>query len=66
MEKDYKPSDDDISRVRSRTAPGVQEYHYLLDTQAGACYFLIKRVRLHIVAGPVQGHTQGANGFFMM
>jgi len=64
MEKDYEPSDDDVSRVRSRTASTVQEYHYLLDT--GACYFLIERVRLHIVAGPVQGHTQGANGSFMM
>jgi hypothetical protein len=51
MEKDYEPSDDDVSRVRSRIAPGVQEYHYLLDT--GACYFLVERVRLHIVADPL-------------
>jgi len=32
MEQGYEPSDDDVSRVRSRTVPGVQEYHYLLDT----------------------------------
>jgi len=64
MEKDYEPSDDDVSRVRSRTVPGVKDYHYLPDT--GACHFLIERVRLHLVADLVQGHPQGENGFFMM
>ncbi|KAI0256439.1 guanine nucleotide binding protein, alpha subunit [Lactifluus subvellereus] len=28
MERDYEPSDDDIVHVRSRTMPGLQEYHF--------------------------------------
>jgi hypothetical protein len=67
LEKDYEPSDVDVSRVRSlaRTGSGVQEYHYLLDT--GAC-FIVERVRLHVVVDPIQGQKQRlkANGFFTM
>ncbi|KAH9963796.1 G-protein alpha subunit-domain-containing protein [Russula dissimulans] len=34
--QDYEPSDDDVSRVRSRTVSGVQECNYLLDADPDA------------------------------
>jgi len=47
MEQGHEPSDDDITRMRSRTTRGVQEYHLVVET--GGCHVLVDAFRLHTV-----------------